>query len=191
MSIRLQQAHYTRPYYIYTEKIDGTIREIVVYDDNGEIFKTRGWFETSDTDGKYATGDVKEVYLNNLVKRNKVNLTRKENFVTGCKDEMTLYIYVDNKYVTVEKVKTVKENFRQEYLLQTAVHHYNIYHVLIGDTEFYTKIFTHIENIEHEEKENAAKIYELIKDKIYGVPKTVFYTLYNACKVELREKPLI
>lgn len=189
--IKLQQTHYIRPYHVNEEKINGVIRKIVMYDDNGEIFKTRGWFETTDKTRKYNNGDVREIQLSDLVKRNKVNLTRKENFVIGSKDEMTLYIYVDDKNISVEKVKTIKENFNQEYLLQTSIHNYNIYHVLIGNIDFYTKIFNRIEEKEHEEKENADKLYELIKNKIYGISNIDFYKIYNVCKIELREKPLI
>ena len=156
--IKLQQANYIRPYHVSEEKINGVVDTIIMYDDNGEIFKTRGWFEATNETGRYATGDVREIQLNNLTKRNKVSLTRKENFVTGLKDAMTLYIYVDNKNVSVKKVKTIKVNFNQEYLLQTSIHNYNFYHVIIGDIDFYTKIFNHCDKKEHEGKENANKL---------------------------------
>ena len=189
--ILLQQTNFIRPYYINEEKIKGKIDTIVMYNDDGEIFKTRGWFEKSTEDGKYNLGDVKLIYLNNLVKRNKVNLTRKENFVIGKYDAMVLYIYADNKNISVEKIKTIKENFNQEYLLQTSIHNYDVYHVLIDNIDFYVKIFNYIDVVENEEKQKANELYEIIKNKTWGISKDDFYKIYNLCKIELREKPLI
>lgn len=186
---RLEVKGISRYYYFN----DNAIKNIIFYNDDGIIMETKqGWLECH--------GDIKSIECGEIASRNKVNLTRKENFVIkestkhyqNNKAELTLYLYVDNCNIKIKKTGEDVTKFTNDYNLSYGYQYYSIFEGEIDGEAFKMRVMTKHENIDIKEKEQAQKLYESIKDDIsWFIKESDFYKLYNICKISKRAENLM
>lgn len=170
------------------------INNIVFYNEDGIIAETnQGWIENN-------RKDITKIEVENLANRNKINLTKKENFVVKTSEtdldgrkKAHLYLYVDGENIAIEKVGTRHHVIETDYSLSYQHSYYATYSGKVGDVNFNFETLTKCENIDHYKKEKATKLFEELKANhgIYGIDLYDFLRLYNVCNMEIREKHLI
>lgn len=173
---------------------DTLIDKIIFYNENGIITTFKwGWLENG-------YNDLKEITLNGLSNRNKINLDKKENFVVKNgdinihtkKQKLDLYIFVDNKNVIIEKVSEETVSRKNNYSLSINYTTFNRYVGYVNKQKFDFKTVLHLKNVDNSEKEKALKLLEDIKNLTYiDIDESSFLKLYNLCKIELRNKSLL
>lgn len=170
------------------------VRNIIFYNDNGIIAETnQGWIENNGQ-------DIKKIEVENLANRNKVVLTRKENFVVKTSETdydgrkyLNIYLYVDGENITIEQTQKCHHIIETDYSLSYQHSDFCSYAGKIGDVNFNFEVLRKCENIDHEEKENAVKLFEELKNNhgIYRMDLYDFLKLYNVCNIKIRDKHLI
>lgn len=175
--------------------INGTeINNIIFYNEDGIITETnQGWIENN-------RNDITKIEVENLANRNKINLTKKENFVVKTSEtdlngrkKAHLYLYVDGENITIEQTQKRHNIIETDYSLSYQHSDYVTYSGKIGDVNFNFEVLKKCENIDHEEKENAVKLFEELKNNhdIYGMDLYNFLRLYNVCSIKIRDKHLV
>ena len=195
-----------RPYNLDGGKVD----TIIFYNETGILLTSRsGWLENAITDNSLR--DIQEITLDHAPKqRNKENFTRKEHFYIKHSKKSnyddptrTLYIYVDNKNVCLEKEKDLVEK-SEGYNGQDLFMHYEFYKLsgLIVEREVTTPIATNKLNsvrlkafIKSEYKDNVLsqqvrELHEICKGLYINVSEYDLTKLLKVVEVTKREKPL-
>lgn len=182
------QAYGIGRYYYFN---DNAIKNIIFYNDNGIILETKqGWLEEK--------GDITAIECGEIANRNKINLTRKENFVikttekhwANNKAELSLYLYVDDDKIKVEKTKDRVMTYQNEYNLSYSYNYLDTFEGVVHGQKFCVEISTKYETVEIAEKQQAKELFESLKDKVH-IDESDFYRLYNLCEISKRNTALI